>query len=95
LNGDLVGSLSGVAPYMSFDNIVVGATNGILGGVCNVTYYEKPLSKSNIELNYKALSSKKTPYVWSIKDEFNIDIKSTGTNKKFIDEVKNTFGIST
>jgi hypothetical protein len=94
LNGDLVGSLSGVAPYMSFDNIVVGATNGILGGVCNVTYYEKPLSKSNIELNYKALSSKKTPYVWSIKDEFNIDIKSTGTNKKFIDEVKNTFGIS-
>jgi hypothetical protein len=95
LNGKLVGSLSGVAPYMSFDNIVAGSQNGILGGICNVTYYDKPLSKSNIELYYKSLSSKEYPYIWSVKDDFNINIKNTGVNQTFINQIKNTFGIST
>ena len=86
LNGDLVGSLSGVAPYMSFDNIIAGENNGILGGICNVAYYEKPLSKSNINLTYKSLSGKKNPYVWSMKDEISVNVTSTGTNQQFINK---------
>ena len=71
LNGDLVGSLSGVTPYISFDNIISGSPNGILGGICNVTYYEKALKKNDIELSYKSLRDKNPPYIWSIKDDFN------------------------
>jgi hypothetical protein len=93
LNGDLVGSLSGVAPYMTFDNIIAGEDNGILGGICNVAYYDKQLSKSNINLTYKSLSGKKNPYIWSIKDEFGINVKSTGINKQFLSEMKNMVGI--
>lgn len=91
INGVLVGSRSGVAPYMSFDSVVTGAPTGILGGICNVTYYEKPLSKSNIELTYKALNGKKNPYIWRLKDEINIDIKFK-KNQKFIDQIKHMVG---
>jgi len=34
LNGALVGSLQSVSPYMSLDNIVIGSSNGLYGGVC-------------------------------------------------------------
>ncbi len=95
LNGDLVGSLSGVVPYMSFESIVAGSAGGIMGGICNVSYYDKPQSKSDIRLTYKALSAKNQPYIWSLKDEFNINIKSTGINRSFINQMKNSVGIST
>ena len=57
LNGELVGSISGVVPYMTFDNVVAGENNGILGGICNVSYYDKPLSKSNIKLTYNSFTT--------------------------------------
>jgi hypothetical protein len=88
INGELVGSKSSVAPYMTHDSIVVGADTGILGGICNVTYYDKPLNKSNIELMYKALQGKKNPYIWRLKDDFNINIKQK-KDEKFINKIKN------
>lgn len=63
LNGVLVGSIDDVVPYMSFDNIVAGANNGIMGGICNVNYYKDTLSEKNIRLNYKTLRSKNFPYI--------------------------------
>lgn len=72
LNGELVGSKSGVAPYMNFDTIVAGAYNGIEGGICNIVYYEEILKKSEIVLMYKALRDKTMPYIWSINDDLNI-----------------------
>lgn len=93
LNGELVGSISGVVPYMTFDNVVAGENNGILGGICNVSYYDKPLSKSNIKLTYQSLSSKQFPYVWSMKDDVNFNVKSTGINKNFINQMKMMVGI--
>ena len=91
INGDLVASRSGVAPHMSFDSVVAGAPTGILGGICNITYYEAPLSKSTIELTYKALRDKNNPYIWRLKDEININIEAK-QNKKFIDEIKRALG---
>lgn len=93
LNGELVGTLPGIVPYMTFDSIVTGSPNGILGGICNVSYYDKPLTKNKIELTYKALSKKDLPYVGSIKDDINLNVKGTGTNQTFINEIKQTFGI--
>ena len=92
MNGELVSSRSGVAPYMTMDSIVVGSEMGILGGICNVTYYENTLSKSSIELTYKSLRSKKDPYMWRLKDDIKINVKRD-KKKNIMDEFKHTFGI--
>ena len=55
LNGNLVGSKPNIAPYMQFDNVVVGENNGIEGGVRNVVYYDRILTRGEISLEYKLL----------------------------------------
>jgi len=95
LNGDLVGSISGVAPYMTFDNVIVGEQKGIQGAICNVIYYDKPLLKSDINLNYKTLREKKVPYIWSLTDDNEINIeKNTNPNNSFLKDVKFLFGVN-
>ena len=94
LNGALVGSISGVAPYMSFDSVTAGAVNGLYGGICNVTYYENILTKKSIILNYKTLRGQDLPYVWSIKDDVNINIeRNKNPNNKFMNDIKNMVGV--
>jgi hypothetical protein len=61
LNGALVGSLPNVVAYMRYENVVVGAVNGIQGGICNIVYYENILPKSKIESAYRLLRNKKVP----------------------------------
>lgn len=61
LNGELVGSLPNVVAYMRYENVEVGASNGIQGGVCNVNYYESILPKSKIVSAYRLLRNKKVP----------------------------------
>jgi hypothetical protein len=63
LNALLVGSIPNVMPYMSFDNIVAGSADGIMGGICNVTYNRNTLSEKTIKMNYKTLRMKTFPYV--------------------------------
>ena len=61
LNGELVGSKSGVSPYMKYDTVNCGENRGIEGGICNITYYDRILSKGEIVLNYKLLSQMSPP----------------------------------
>ena len=61
LNGELVGSLPNVVAYMRYENIDIGAENGIQGGICNVTYYNDNLPKSKIVGAYRLLRNKKVP----------------------------------
>jgi hypothetical protein len=63
LNGQLVGSRPGVAPYMSYENIVVGEEKGIEGGICNVVYYKKILQARQIDNIYRALGSMPNPII--------------------------------
>jgi hypothetical protein len=63
LNGVLVASASNVMPFMYFDDIVVGAKNGIMGGICNVNYYKNTMSEKTIKLNYRTLRIKEFPYI--------------------------------
>lgn len=63
LNGQLVGSRPGVAPYMSYENIVVGEEKGIEGGICNVVYYKKILQARQIDNIYRALGSMPNPVI--------------------------------
>lgn len=61
MNGQLVGSRPGVAPYMTYENIVVGKDKGIEGGICNVVYYKEILQDRQIDNIYRALGSMPNP----------------------------------
>jgi len=62
-NGELVASKPNIAPFMKYENVDVGAENGIEGGICNVVYYKKTLSKGDITMGYKLLSDKSPPVI--------------------------------
>jgi len=94
LNGVLVGSYSGVAPYMRLDEITTGSEDGIYGGICNVTYYNDVLNEKNIVMSYKTLRVKEMPYVWSISDDVSINIeRDKNPDKKLINDMKTMLGI--
>jgi len=61
INGLLVSSTPDIAPYMTYENVVVGQENGIQGGICNVVYYKHILSSSKINTAYKLLRNKDIP----------------------------------
>lgn len=63
LNGVLVGTIYGAVPYMTFDSIVAGSENGIIGGICNVNYYTELLTETTIKRTYRALRIKEEPYI--------------------------------
>lgn len=93
LNGDLVGSISGVAPYMKFDNIIVGEDKGLQGAICNVNYYANPLLMSKITLTYKTLREKKLPYIWRMKDDIEVNVREYKNPKnKFMNDLKSLVG---
>lgn len=57
LNGDLVKSKQGVVPYYTLDTLTIGENNGIKGGICNVIYFNKPLTIININSLYNSVKS--------------------------------------
>jgi hypothetical protein len=63
LNGALVGSKGGITPFMTYEGVTGGHQNGINGGLCNIMYYNNPLSQGTISLMYKMLRDKKNPVV--------------------------------
>jgi hypothetical protein len=63
INGLLVSSTPELAPYMTYENVIVGQENGIQGGICNVMYYKHILSSSKINMMYKLLRNKQIPVI--------------------------------
>lgn len=63
INNKLVGTKKGIVPYMTYDNVVIGQENGMEGGICNVQYYNKPLTKNSIEFEYSTLKDKTPPVI--------------------------------
>ena len=63
MNSKLIASINSVVPYMNQDQLSVGDTNGIAGGICNVVYFSEVISKERIEMNYKYLKNKNPPIV--------------------------------
>ena len=51
-NGDLVASKSNIAPFMTYENIIIGQKNGLEGGVRNVTFFNRILTKGEIKYGY-------------------------------------------
>ena len=63
LNGELVKSNIGVVPYYTLDNLTIGQDNGIKGGICNVTYFNKTLNSANIYYLYNMVKNKTPPVI--------------------------------
>ena len=61
INSKLVASQPNIAPYMTYENVTIGSDNGIHGGICNIKYYNRPLTKNDIEITYKILKNKHRP----------------------------------
>ena len=61
LNGELVGSRPSIAPYMTYESIQVGSSNGLAGGVSNVMYYKDNLKRDTIEMMYQVLRGREEP----------------------------------
>ena len=61
LNGELVKSEIGVVPYYTLDNLTIGEKDGIKGGICNVVYFRRALTRSNIYYLYNTVKNKTPP----------------------------------
>ena len=62
INGELVKSRPEIIPYMSYDKILTGENNGINGGICNIKYYENPISINEIKNSFNNYKNKTPPY---------------------------------
>lgn len=63
INSKLLGTLSNVAPIMKYESVEAGAMNGIHGGICNVKFHDKILSKSKIKTSYNLLKLYNPPVI--------------------------------
>lgn len=61
LNGDLVKSSIEVIPYVNLDMLTIGSDGGVNAGICNVAYFKKPLTMTNIYYIYNNVKNKTPP----------------------------------
>jgi len=62
-NNELVKSAVEVAPFMKLDSLTVGSEDGIMANICNVQYFQKPISTTNMYILYNSVKDNKTPVV--------------------------------
>ena len=67
-NGQLVKSVNEIVPKMSKDALVIGSNNGINGGICNVTYFNKSINSSQVYYLYNAVKDKTPPVANASKE---------------------------
>ena len=53
LNGQLIKSRPGIVPYYTYDALTTGETDGLLGGIKNVVYFQRELTSHNIWYLYQ------------------------------------------
>ena len=61
INNELVASKGEIAPFLTYETVTSGANPGIHGGICNVTYYDKILSRDKISWIYNSLKNHANP----------------------------------
>ena len=48
LNNELIKSAIEVVPYMTLDTLTIGENNGYIGGICNLIYFNRPLTSADM-----------------------------------------------
>ena len=76
-NGELVKSSVEVIPYMKLDNLSIGQNSGLNGGICNVIYFKKPLTATQVYYIYTSVKNKTPPTLYDsnfnvLQDQFNL-----------------------
>ena len=61
INGELVKSDVGVVPYYTLDSLTIGEDNGVKGGICNVVYFNRAITTTNISYLYDMVKDKTPP----------------------------------
>jgi hypothetical protein len=61
LNGELVKSSIEVVPYFTYENLTIGDTDGIKGGICNVVYFKRALTSQNTYFIYHTVKDMNPP----------------------------------
>ena len=78
-NGQLIKSQPGVVPWIDVSSfLTIGSNNGISGGVCNMTFFDKPLTYTQIYYLYELFKNKTPPITHS---NFNKTIVFVPNNK--------------
>jgi hypothetical protein len=60
-NNELIKSQINMVPYMDSDNLTVGQNDGVYGGICNVVYFNEPLTSDKMYYSYNAVKSSNPP----------------------------------
>jgi hypothetical protein len=63
INGELKRTFTITEPnnYDTLNEIIIGSSNGLDGAICNISFFNKTLSKFEINNNYKLLMNKNPP----------------------------------
>lgn len=63
INGELKRTFTITTPnnYDTMNEIIIGSKNGLDGAICNIAFFDKTLSKFEINNNYKLLMNKNPP----------------------------------
>ena len=56
-----------VIPYITLDNLTVGTNSGVEGAICNLAYFRKPLTITNIYYLYETLKNKTPPFIETLR----------------------------
>ena len=78
-NNELVKSQINMVPYMSSDNLTVGQNGGVYGGICNVVYFNEPLTSNKMYYSYNTSKSSNPPIV----NDSNISLSFFEQKKMF------------
>jgi hypothetical protein len=75
-NGELVKSVTEIMTYMNLDTLIAGQQCGVNGGICNVIYFNKPLTATQIFYVYNSVKDKTPPVLYDsnttlLQNEFN------------------------
>jgi hypothetical protein len=83
VNGELVKSVIGVIPYMTYDTLIIGSDKGIRGNLCNLNYFKNALTLSQIYYLYGYVKNRNPPI-------------SSNSNQMISDlnKVSNPYGVS-
>jgi hypothetical protein len=72
INGKLIQSFyKGGISYMTLDNITIGDTNGLQGGICNVVYFSNALNIKQVYYLYTSVKDLNPPIMTKYYDYIN------------------------